>query len=92
MQKEVDDPILILGDAYAKCRVPEVRHDIATAVRQAFRAVGIRDKKDSVLVTKAMQWYREHKKDLVPNCDDDDNALNDEYTRVPLFKRKTTNR
>jgi hypothetical protein len=48
------DPISILGEAYCKCRVPEVRYDIAAAVRRAFIGSGIRGKDDADFVENAM--------------------------------------
>jgi hypothetical protein len=40
--KRLKDPILVLGEAFSKCQVPEVRHDIAGAVRRGFGGLGIR--------------------------------------------------
>lgn len=60
-------PILILGEAYAKCQVPEVRHDIAKAVRRAFTSSGIRGEDDTEFVTNAMRWYEKEKDQLAVN-------------------------
>ena len=37
---KLDDPLLILGDAYAKCKFPEVRKQLAAALRRAFGSLG----------------------------------------------------
>jgi hypothetical protein len=64
---KLKDPILVLGEAYAKCQIPEVRHDIAAAVRRGFTDFGIRGKNDAEFVTNAMQWYEKNKDNLDPN-------------------------
>jgi hypothetical protein len=65
--KKLKDPILVLGEAFTKCKVPEVRHDIAGAVRRAFAGHGIRGKDDAEYVTNAMQWYEKEKDHLIVN-------------------------
>jgi hypothetical protein len=55
--RRMRDPILILGEAYSKCTVTEVRHDIAAAVRRAFAGLGIQGKDEADLVANAMKWY-----------------------------------
>jgi len=65
--RALEDPILILGDAYSKCQVPDVRHDIAAAVRRGFAGLGIRGKNDAEFVANAMQWYEQEKDHLVVN-------------------------
>jgi uncharacterized protein (TIGR03067 family) len=72
-QGRLNDPILILGKAYSKSRVPEVRHDIAAAVRRAFGGLGITGKDDADFVTNAMQWYDKNKQHLAVDigyCDE----------------------
>ncbi|MDZ4850144.1 MAG: TIGR03067 domain-containing protein [Pirellulaceae bacterium] len=72
-EARLNNPILILGEAYAKCRIPEVRHDIAAAVRRAFGGLGITGKDDADFVTNALQWYGKNKQHLAVNtgyCDD----------------------
>ncbi len=66
-QVKLNNPILILGEAFAKCRVPEVRHDIAAAVRRAFGGFGIIGKDDEEYVANAMQWYDKNKQQLTIN-------------------------
>jgi uncharacterized protein (TIGR03067 family) len=61
------DPILVLGEAYAKCRVPESRRVIAALVRWAFDGLGIRGKDDGEFVNGAMHWYEKEKDHLVVN-------------------------
>lgn len=64
---KLKDPILILGEAYSKCRVAEVRYDIASAVRRSFAGLGIRGKDDADFVKNAMQWYEKEKDHLTVN-------------------------
>jgi uncharacterized protein (TIGR03067 family) len=61
------DPILILGEAYSRCTIPEVRHDIAAAVRRGFRGLGIHGKDDAEFIANAMKWYEQEKEHLVVN-------------------------
>jgi hypothetical protein len=65
--KKLEDPILILGRAYDACKSPNVRHDIAAAVRRGFSASGVSGKDDSDLVKNAMQWYRRNRDHLTIN-------------------------
>jgi hypothetical protein len=65
--KKLKDPILVLGEAFSKCKIPEVRHDIAGAVRRGFAGHGIRGKDDAEYVANAMQWYEKEKEYLVVN-------------------------
>jgi hypothetical protein len=58
---------LVLGEAFSKCKAPEVRHDLAGAVRRAFIGQGIRGKDDAESVTNAMQWYEKEKNHLTVN-------------------------
>lgn len=64
---QLKDPILILGEAYSKCRVPEVRQQIAMVVRRGFTSSGIRGNDDAEFVNNAMQWYEKEKGHLVVN-------------------------
>jgi hypothetical protein len=61
------DPMLIFSEAYARSRVPETRHTLATAVRRSFAGLGIREKDDAEFIKKAMQWYRKEKGRLIVN-------------------------
>ncbi len=65
--KRLEDPILILGEAYAKCQEPETRRILAAAVRRAFVGMGISGKDDAQYVANAMQWYESHKGHLKVN-------------------------
>jgi hypothetical protein len=72
MKKTIKYPIVVLGDAYAKCKSPEVRHDIASAIRRGFSTMRIPDLKpagvsDADYLSIAMKWYGIHKDELVPN-------------------------
>ena len=67
--KKLKDPILVLGEAFSKCKVPEVRHDLAGAVRRGFAGHGIRGKDDAEYVANAMQWYQKEKNHLIVNGD-----------------------
>ena len=65
--KKLKDPILVLGEAYAKCRVPETRHALAASVRRGFAGRGVRGKDEAEFVQNAMQWYEKEKGHLVVN-------------------------
>jgi hypothetical protein len=65
--KTLTDPILILREAYSKCRDPHVRHEIAAAVRRAFAGLGIHGKDDDDFVKNAFAWYEKEKGHLVVN-------------------------
>jgi hypothetical protein len=56
---KLQHPILILEEAYFKCRDPDVRHHIALAFRRAFTSSGIRGDRDPEFVRNATKWYRE---------------------------------
>jgi hypothetical protein len=55
------NPVLVLGEAYSRCNVPEVRRDIAKTVRSGFAGFDIPGKNDDEFVRNAMQWYEKHK-------------------------------
>ena len=61
------DPILVLGDAYAKCTIPEVRDEIAASVRRGFGTLGIKAKDDREFVNTAMHWYMKERQHLSVN-------------------------
>jgi hypothetical protein len=61
------DPILILGEAYAKCRISETRHALAASARRGFAGLGIHGKDDAEFVQNAMQWYAIEKGHLIVN-------------------------
>ena len=86
---KLKDPVLILGDAYSKCQVPEVRLQIAQAIRRGFKGSGIRGNDDADFVKNAMQWYEREKDQLVFNpayCYN--RSQGDGYIKRPLFVRK----
>ncbi|MGO8688442.1 MAG: hypothetical protein ACLQLG_02320, partial [Thermoguttaceae bacterium] len=64
-RETLKDPILILGEAYAQCRIPKVRRTIANAVRRDFSGSGVRGKDDAEFVKNARRWYEEEKEHLV---------------------------
>ncbi len=66
-EMKLKDPVLLLGEAYFKCRDPEVRHRIATAVRRGFTSSGIRGKDDAEFVSNAMRWYQKESGHLMLN-------------------------
>ena len=79
-EKTLKYPILILGDAYSQCKVPEVRHDIAAVIRRGFSTMNIPglesdEQTDDDYVSKAMEWYRTHKDDLVVNGEYGNNLM-----------------
>jgi hypothetical protein len=64
---KIKDPILILGDAYSKCKTPAVRRQLADAVHRAFRGHDIQGKDGSEFVKNAMKWYEKNKNRLTVN-------------------------
>jgi len=64
---KIKDSILILGEAYSKCKVPAMREDIARTVRHAFAGLGLQGANDDEFVKNAMQWYEQNKDQLVVN-------------------------
>ena len=87
---KIKDPILILGEAYAKCRVAAVQKEIATAVRHGFSGSGIRGNDDAKFVQDSMRWYEREKEHLILNIDYSRNAVGTliSYKDNPLFVRK----
>jgi hypothetical protein len=63
----IKDPILILGEAYSNCQVPETRHALAAALRRSFAGFGIQAKDDPEFVSNAMRWYMKEKGGLIVN-------------------------
>lgn len=58
------EPILMFGEAYAKCRDPDTKHHLAVVVRRAFIGSGIRGTDDAEFITNAMHWYEKEKDHL----------------------------
>jgi len=77
-QATLNDPIRILGQAYSKCEIPEVRQAIAAAVRRAFGGLEIPGENESEFVANAMQWYEVKKQHLVVNNSNDSTGYFDE--------------
>lgn len=91
--KTLKYPILILGDAYSQCKVPEVRRVIAHAVRRGFATMKVSglagpEQNDDECVSNAMKWYEMHKDELAPNLEYCQNSnqdwINGQYG-IPLF-------
>jgi hypothetical protein len=99
---KLKDPLLVLGDAYAECKVPEVRRRIARAFRRGFTTAGVRGKDDGEFVNNALQWYKKEKDHIVVNPqyrlwaavwahDEDDPVFRfmKDYDKIhPLFLKK----
>lgn len=64
---KLQDPVMILGEAYVKCQVPEVRRIIIWPIRRGFAGHGIEGKDDSEFVRNAMEWYEKNKGNLAVN-------------------------
>jgi hypothetical protein len=64
MGKKLQDPIVVLGEAYAKSEEPYVRRLIADALRRGFTSLGVKGKSDDEFITNAMQWYEKEKSHL----------------------------
>jgi hypothetical protein len=93
--RKTPDPILILRDAYEKSDVPEVRHEIASAVRRAFFGSGIKyspgarsEQDDRSFVLAAMEWYMANKARLAINPQYGSNKIGHSYEDHPLFVLK----
>ena len=72
--EKLRDPAMILGDAFSKCKDPEVSHNIARAVRRGFTGLGVSGRDDAELVKNAMQWYEKNKDRVVYNCGYENNS------------------
>lgn len=64
----IKNPMLVLGEAYARCQEPRTRHTLATAIRRSFAGFGIQGKCDEEFVVNAMRWYEKEKGHLVVNA------------------------
>lgn len=51
-------PLLVFGEAYDRCKEPEVREQIAATVRKGFGGFDIPGKDDAEFVKNAMQLYQ----------------------------------
>jgi hypothetical protein len=60
----LNDPILVLGEAYAISQIPETRHELATAVRRGFADLPVHGNGDADYVANAMRWYEKEKDHL----------------------------
>ena len=88
-EKKLEHPVLILGEAYSRCQVPEVRKVIASAVRRALKGFGIRGNDDAEFVQRAMAWYEQEKAQLAfnPEYSFNQSMPGDHlYWKRPLFK------
>jgi hypothetical protein len=66
-KKGLRDSITVLGEAYKRARLPDVRRNISFALRRAFTGSGIQGKNDDEFVANAMQWYEKEKRHLALN-------------------------
>ena len=57
--------MLVLGEAYSKCQIPETRKDLAAAVRRGFAGLGITGQDDAEYVKNAMCWYEKEKDNVI---------------------------
>jgi uncharacterized protein (TIGR03067 family) len=64
---KLKDPVMILGEAYAKCQIPEVRRILIWPIRRAFAGHGIEGQDDGKFVKNAMRWYETNKDHLAVN-------------------------
>lgn len=65
--KKLKDPILVLGEAYSKCHVPETSHILVAAIRRGFAGFEIPGDNDADYVKNATSWYQKEKGHLVVN-------------------------
>ncbi len=86
------DPILILGEAYPKSKVAEVRRRIAAAFRRGFTSLGITASDDDQFVKKSVAWYEKNKGDFQLNVafggDDHPVGVDENLENGPLFERR----
>ena len=59
--------MLVLSDAYAKCRSAEVGRQLAEAARWAFKGFPVSGKDDAEFIRNAMRWYKANKDHLTVN-------------------------
>jgi len=88
------DPITVLGEAYAKSKIPETRQAIAEAARRAFTGSGIRGKDDGEFIENAMRWYRANKRRLEVNWHYGERSTShngEDYDTNPLFVPRAEN-
>jgi hypothetical protein len=65
--KAMKDPVLVLGEAYSRCKDPDVRRKLAKSVRCEFEDLAAPDPSDDAqFVSNAMQWYEKNKAHLRP--------------------------
>jgi uncharacterized protein (TIGR03067 family) len=69
LENRQTDPILVLGEAYARCQIPDVRRVLIESICRGFGGHGIRRGSDAEFVKNAMQWYQENKDHLTLNWD-----------------------
>ena len=86
--KKLQDPVLVLFEAYSQSKDRKVQDKIAVAVRHAFTASGVVGKADSEFLNNAETWYKGHKKQLELNLEYNQNPITEFYDRVPLFRMK----
>ncbi len=87
--KNLKDSVLIFGEAYSRCQVPQVRKVIASAARRGLKGFGIGGNDDAEFVHRAMKWYEQEKEQLVFNPAYLSNNLtpgDHPYWKRPLFK------
>ena len=80
----------MLGEAYAKCKIPETRQAIADAARRAFAGSGIRGKDDREFIENCMGWYDANKGHLEVNWHYGERSTTHnghDYDTNPLFAR-----
>ena len=65
--KKLKDPILVLGEAYAKSHDPTIHKRIATALHHSFDGVGVKGKDEGEFVKNAMKWFQDNKETAVFN-------------------------
>jgi hypothetical protein len=82
----IKDPILVLGEAFAKAKDEWTRARLAAAVRRAFIGSGIRGKDDPEFVNNAMRWYERNKEKLTIN-----HQYNHNYGTLDVRERYSTN-
>jgi hypothetical protein len=89
-KQKLNDPILVLGEAYSRSEDLQVRKTIAEAARRSFKGLGVRGNDDAEFVDRAMRWYEKHRDQLIVNPEYGSIiiSMNDHF-KQPLFQWKS---
>jgi hypothetical protein len=94
MQYKVKERDLLLFEAFSRCRTPEVRAEIAAAIRRGFTGLGVGGEDDADFVANALKWYNRNHTRFKHNERYQRNfgvvyGRPDDYLRNPLYVERT---